>query len=98
MFNHIDPAPTTAILNSPLGERTTKAARVRAIISTYVGEGLLPGVLDDAKLKELKVDALDRLGITCALDEEFLIEISDADQEGWKTVGDMVETVQRLGT
>lgn len=72
------------------------STRIRAIIAAYVEEHLLAGVLDDADLKDLKVDPLDRLGITCALDEEFLIEIPDADEEGWRTVGDVVATVQKL--
>jgi len=72
------------------------SARVRAIIAAYVANDLLAGVLDEADLKDLKVDPIDRLGITCALDEEFLIAIPDADEEGWRTVGDVVATVQKL--
>jgi acyl carrier protein len=75
-----------------------RAARVRAVVSAYVEDRLLASLNEDANLSDLKVDPLDRLGIACALDEEFLIEIPDEDEEGWKTVGDVLETIQRLGT
>lgn len=91
--------PDTAELPNievPEGRAGRNSARVRTIIAAYVGEGLLPHLLDTADLTDLKVDPLDRLGITCALDEAFLIEIPDVDEEGWTTVSDVVKTVQRL--
>lgn len=83
-------------MGAPAERAEKNSARVRAIIAVYVGKDLLAGVLDEADLKDLKVDPIDRLGISCALDEEFLIEIPDADEEGWRTVGDVVATVQKL--
>src|SRR5579862_7634092 len=76
-----------------IGERGKAPYRVRAIISNFVGQSLISLITDEAELDDLEVDPLDRLGITCAIDEAFLIEISDADEEAWRTVGDVVATV-----
>jgi acyl carrier protein len=96
MYNEIEPGPTPATMEILPIEGVMRGARVRAIISNYVGQNLFQSVLEEADLDDLKIDALDRLGITCALDEAFLIEIPDADEEGWTTVGDVVATVARL--
>lgn len=50
-----------------------------------------------ASLKQdLCLDALDRLTIACALDEDLGIEIPDADLTTWETVADVAATVARL--
>ena len=50
-----------------------------------------------ASLKQdLCLDALDRLTIACALDEDLGIEIPDADLTEWETVADVAATVARL--
>lgn len=50
-----------------------------------------------ASLKQdLCLDALDRLTIACALDEDLGIEIPDADLTAWETVADVAATAARL--
>lgn len=51
----------------------------------------------EASLKQdLCLDAVDRLTIACALDEDLGIEIPDADLTEWETVADVAATVARL--
>lgn len=96
MSHKIELEPNPSILRLPSCTQATTPGRVHGIIAYYVGEKFLARLLDDAKLINLKIDALDVLGVTCALDEAFLIDIPDAAAEGWLTVGDVVKTVQWL--
>jgi len=50
--------------------------------------------LDSSLVEELKVDELDRVELTFALEEEFNIQISDEESEEWITVGDIFKTIQ----
>jgi acyl carrier protein len=50
--------------------------------------------LDSSLVEELKIDELDRVELTFALEEEFNIQIPDEESEGWTTVGDIFKTIQ----
>lgn len=74
----------------------TIKAKTRAIIS----ENLcirLEEVRDAASLADdFYADSLDLIETLMALEEEFGIDIQDETASGWKTVGDIIETVTDL--
>lgn len=52
---------------------------------------------DDSRLDEdLGADSLDEIDIAIELEDEFLIEISDADAEAADTAGKLIALVERL--
>lgn len=55
-----------------------------------------PDIEPDTMLADVDCDPLDRLCITCALDEAFGTAIPDSALEGWESVGDVVATVREL--
>ena len=52
---------------------------------------------DSDTLEELGADSLDEVELIMALEEEFEIEIADADAEKFKTVQDVVDYITGLG-
>ena len=52
---------------------------------------------DSDTLEELGADSLDEVELIMALEEEFEIEIADADAEKFKTVQDVVDYTTGLG-
>lgn len=60
---------------------------ILSIIAAELGRDIGP----DDLLTDL--DPLDRLCIAQALDEEFGTTITDAEQEGWQSVADIVASV-----
>lgn len=45
---------------------------------------------------DLHLDAIDRMTITCALDEAFTIELPDAAVNAWETVADVAASLAQL--
>ncbi|MBQ9060965.1 MAG: acyl carrier protein [Firmicutes bacterium] len=50
--------------------------------------------IDSDLMKDLEADSLDAVEIIMAVEEEFDLEIPDADAEKFRTVRDMVEYVE----
>ena len=54
--------------------------------------------IDSDLMKDLEADSLDAVEIIMAIEEDFNIEIPDADAEKFRTVRDLVEYVEaRIG-
>lgn len=77
--------------------RDDLATRVRATISDHLTRYTRPDrpaeVTDESKLLDggLKLDSLDLVDITMALEDELELEIDDSDVDGLATVGELVE-------
>lgn len=70
-------------------------ASLRKIIVEHLGVDLAK-VTDDASfIDDLGADSLDTIELVMAIEEEFDIEISDADAETILTVGDAIEHLSR---
>lgn len=52
--------------------------------------------LESQLVQDLEIDELDRVSITCALEETFDFECSDQVLLAWATVDDVVRTVRGL--
>jgi len=74
---------------------TTIAQRVHKVFNRTVSvEG---GLTDDLRLDDdLGYDSLGLMEVVVDLEEEFDIEITDDAMEAWRTVGDVIKTVQGL--
>ena len=53
------------------------------------------GIIMESKLAEFGADSLDKVEIAFAVEEEFAIEVSEEACEGFKTVGDIVNYVEK---
>ena len=53
------------------------------------------GIIMESKLAEVGADSLDGVEIVFAVEEEFGIEVSEEACEGFKTVGDIVNYVEK---
>lgn len=73
----------------------TDPEELKTIISEHLNVDL-EAVKDDAVLTELGMDSLDCVELLMAAEEEFNIDISDADGETVVTVGDAVALVKRI--
>lgn len=74
------------------------ASRIRAIISDHLNvEG--ERVTDDAAFESLGADSLDSVELTMALEDEFKMEIGDADAEKYTLpehkVGDLIGFIKQ---
>lgn len=76
---------------------TTIAQRVHKVFDrTVTVEG---GLTDDLRLDDdLGYDSLGVMEVVVDLEEEFDIEIADDAMEAWRTVGDVIKTVQGLAS
>lgn len=82
---------------------TTKTGTddVRATVQRLILENLSPSpnpeqIVDTARLiDDLNADSFDTIELTIATEDEFSIEITDAEAEGLKTVGDVIELVSQ---
>ncbi len=68
-------------------------ARICQLVTPHLRIDLRGNIIPDAELADLRVDALDRVTFACELDEEWSIEISDTELEGWQTLADLAATV-----
>jgi acyl carrier protein len=68
--------------------------RVKAIIVKYMDVDPLVLTADAGLADDLGADSLEIMEVVTALEEEFNIEIGDADIDNLKTVGDAVRYVQ----
>ena len=67
--------------------------RVKEVISdTLCIE--LNRVTDESSFESFGVDSFERIELVVALEEEFEIEIDDAEAEGFKTVADAIRCVK----
>ena len=70
------------------------ADTTRHLIADHLG---FDAVTDDQNLvADLALDSLDRVDLTVTLEREFDIKIDDEATDGWRTVADVVKTVERL--
>lgn len=68
------------------------AARVRKLISEQLFVPLAT-IADDATLESLGADSLDIVELCLALEDEFAVEVTEADGEQLKTVRQVVDHV-----
>jgi acyl carrier protein len=68
--------------------------RVKKIIMEQLGTVEASVTMDASFLDDLGADSLDIVELVMALEEEFDIEIPDADAEKVVTVGDVVEYIK----
>ena len=69
------------------------SARVIEIVAAQAGRREIG---PDTALEQLKFDSFALVSLMFAVEEEFQIEISDADLLGLKTVGDIVRKVESV--
>lgn len=69
-------------------------ARVRDTIAQVRDGGLEQIVPADRLVEDLGMDELDRVDLAITLEEEFGIEISDAEAAAWGTAGDAAAYVR----
>jgi acyl carrier protein len=70
------------------------AERVQKIVSDYLGCSVMDVKLESDLREDLGADSLDLIELTMAMEEEFDIEIPDADAEKMKTMGDVVSYIE----
>ena len=68
--------------------------KVKEIIVEHLGVDDSTVTMDAALVEDLKADSLDTVEMVMTLEEEFSVEIEDADAEGLKTVGDVVRFIE----
>ena len=68
--------------------------KVKAIIVEQLGVAEASVETDSSFIDDLGADSLDIVELVMALEEEFDIEIPDADAEKVVTVGDVVESIK----
>ncbi len=68
--------------------------KVKAIIVEQLGVAEASVTMDSSFIDDLGADSLDIVELIMALEEEFDIEIPDADAEKVVTVGDVVEYIK----
>jgi acyl carrier protein len=45
---------------------------------------------------ELLMDSLDHVGLVMALEDDYDVAISDEESERWRTVGDVIDFIERI--
>ncbi len=68
---------------------------VVALVAMYSGVKPEEVKLDSQLVGGLGMDSLDIIELVMAIEEEFSIEVDDADSEKWSTVSDAVATVTK---
>ena len=68
--------------------------KVKGIIVEQLGVADTAGTLEASFIDDLGADSLDIVELVMALEEEFDIEIPDADAEKVVTVGDVVDYIK----
>ena len=72
----------------------SNADTTRILIADHLG---FETVTDDQSLlDDLAMDSLDRVDLAVTLEREFDIKIDDEATDGWRTVGDVVATMEKL--
>ena len=75
--------------------------RVRDVIERELGftYGVTPDQVtrESRFVEDLGADSLDTVELVMAIEEEFQVEIDDETAEGWSTVGDVIEYLERNG-
>lgn len=74
-------------------EQEILEGRVLQEMSNVVGDILT--IEKDTSFSELGADSLDMVGILMNLEEEFGIEIKDAEVENWKTVQNAIDYITK---
>ena len=81
-------------------ETLTIEPRVRKILGEHLGHHergrLIPLEFEwEGELRrDLGADSLDEVELCMVIEEEFNIEITDEDVDGWKTAGDILRCVE----
>lgn len=73
----------------------TIAERVKKIIVESLGVGADKVTKEASFIDDLNADSLDLVQLVMDCEEEFGIEISDAEAETWLTVGDAITYVEK---
>lgn len=72
------------------------ATRVKRITSEHLGADLTDITDESDFIKDLGADSLDTVGLVMSFEEEFGIEIQDADFDTMQTVGGAIALVTKL--
>ncbi|MCI8414264.1 MAG: acyl carrier protein [Ruminiclostridium sp.] len=68
--------------------------KLKAMIIEQMGDSSVDITMDTSFEEDLGADSLDLFELLMALDDEFGVEIPEADTENIKTVGDVVNYLQ----
>ena len=73
-------------------------ARLRKLVAEHLGVDIAKATDDADLLDDLGADSLDVVELTIAVEDEFRLEKSIPDEQAdkWRTVGDMLRTVEGL--
>ena len=73
-------------------------ARLRKLVAEHLGVDIAKAADDADLIDDLGADSLDVVELTIAVEDEFRLEKSIPDDEAdkWRTVGDMLRTVEGL--
>lgn len=73
-------------------------ARLRKLVAEHLGVDVTRATDDADLIDDLGADSLDVVELTIAVEDEFRLEKSIPDDEAdkWRTVGDMLRTVEGL--
>jgi acyl carrier protein len=90
-------APGTVIWKAT-GRNTTVEDEVKAVLGELLMADIEELTPETLLVEDLSMDSLDRVEIAMRLEEELLNEqpIDEDEAEGWRTVGDVVRTVERM--
>ncbi|WP_305096441.1 acyl carrier protein [Croceibacterium aestuarii] len=73
----------------------TIAERVRKIIAEHLGVALERTTNDAELIDDLGADSLDVIEIAIRIDDELGTDTEDDDYSKWRTVGDVVQVIER---
>ncbi len=73
-------------------------ARLRKLVAEHLGVNIAKATDDADLVDDLGADSLDVVELTVAVEDEFRLEksIPDEETDKWRTVGDMLRTVEGL--
>jgi acyl carrier protein len=71
--------------------------KVRQVVSFELGSDPEQITRKSRFVEDLGADSLDIIELVMAIEEEFQVRIYDETAEGWTTVGDVIEYLERNG-
>jgi acyl carrier protein len=69
----------------------TPLARLTRLLDLDEGEAISVETRLD---QDLELDSLDRTGLCLAIEGEFALAIPDEEAEHWRTIGDVLQTIE----
>lgn len=69
--------------------------KVRQVVSFELGSDPEQITRESRFVEDLGADSLDTIELVMAIEEEFGVQIDDETAEGWSTVGDVIDYLER---